>query len=311
MINEGVGGAPPFDRIAIVGLGLIGGSVALAARRAWPRIGITGVDRPNVLDEARHGDVIDRACASVAELADVELIVLATPVRDIINQIGAIPSRLRDVVVTDVGSTKRAIMAAAAAARLTNFTGGHPMAGAGVGGFANARADLFDGRVWWVVKGSYLFSTDSAQMGTDLRRDTARSVPISPKSVEKRYDPFVHALGARPRGIDAITHDRVMAYVSHLPQLLASTLAGTAREAVGVDGLAGVGQGFLDMTRLAGSSTEVWRDILATNADFVAEAARAFTEHLPATKAMLADDTAVDRLFTRGRAAREETERGL
>ena len=247
---------PPFSRVAVVGLGLIGGSIAQAIRRAWPGVAIVGVDRPSVAAEARGRAAIDDTRSAVDQLDDVDLIVLATPVPEIVDLIAqAGRSELR-AVITDVGSTKRPIVDAAKRTGLT-FVGGHPVAGSAHGGLDHARADLFDGHPWLLVE-------------------------VTP-GVISSVEAFVRGLGALPRRVDAETHDRVMAYVSHLPQLLSSVLMRTAGRAVGEDGLTASGRGFADMTRLAASPPELWRGILSSNADFVLEAIQAFVAALPAT----------------------------
>jgi prephenate dehydrogenase len=262
---------PPFDGIGIVGLGLIGGSIALAVRRAWPDVRIAGVDRPEVVARALDRQVIHEARASIAELGESHLIVLATPVLEM-------PRLLKDAarascraLVTDVGSTKRHVMAAAEGLGLA-FIGGHPVAGSAVGGLDQARADLFEGRPWLIVSGAAGTATD-------------------------RLERFVRALGAIPDRIDADVHDRLMAYVSHLPQLVSSTLMATAGRRVGDAGLRVSGRGFADMTRLASSSPEIWEGILATNADYIAEAASALVAALPATDRDLRDAPSVAHLF--------------
>lgn len=264
-----------FSRVGIVGLGVIGGSIGHAVRRAWPDVRRIGVDTPAVLAEAIERGAITEGRESIAALGDADLIVLATPVMQIIRHVQELAALDSPAVVTDVGSTKRAIMAAAANARLRAFVGGHPMAGAAGAGLAQARADLFDGCRWLLME-------DGVQ---DLTS-------------------FVAGLGAHPHVTDAVTHDRVMAYVSHAPQVLASALAAAARDAVGDDGVACAGRGFADMTRLAAGAASVWRDILATNADFVHEALGAIAGTLPPDAAALASAPVVDRLFARANAAR-------
>jgi prephenate dehydrogenase len=249
---------PALADLGIVGLGLIGGSVALAARAAWPRLRITGVDRPDVLDAARRGRFIDEGRATIGELAECDLIVLATPVPAILELIAdAGRGHLRGVV-TDVGSTKREIMAAAARAQLPAFVGGHPVAGAELGGLSQARGDLFLDRPWMIVAGN---------------EPDARALSL--------VNRLATGLGAVPHAVDAVEHDRTMAYISHVPQLVAVALMSAAGEACGDAGLGVAGRAFREMTRLASSPHDLWRGILATNADFIAEALAAFERKLP------------------------------
>src|SRR4051812_21177463 len=139
---------PPFSSIAIAGLGLIGGSIALAVRERWPSVRITGVDQPAVLAHARGSGAVDRAAQSIADIGTPGLVVLAAPVAQnvgLLRELGAEGgTRSAGMLVTDVGGTKRDIVAAARAlAAPVVFVGGHPIGGAERGGFAFARPDLF------------------------------------------------------------------------------------------------------------------------------------------------------------------------
>jgi prephenate dehydrogenase len=188
---------------------------------------------------------IDVAADDPVVLAEVDLVILAAPVRQNIEWLGELDEHVRQpAVVTDTGSTKRAVVEAARALppKFT-FIGGHPLGGSAKGGLENARSDLFKGRPWLL--------TPSSESGDALEKLTA----------------FVIALGAQPRIIDAAAHDRVLAFLSHLPQLTASALMQVVGDAVGQDGLALAGRGLADTTRLASSPAEIWRDITATNAD--------------------------------------------
>ena len=239
-------GQPPiFAKIGIVGLGLIGGSIALAARELWPTSLVIAVDNKDVLETAMRLHAIDVAADDPVVLAEVDLVILAAPVRQNIEWLGELDEHVRQpAVVTDTGSTKRAVVEAARALppKFT-FIGGHPLGGSAKGGLENARSDLFKGRPWLL--------TPSGASGDALEKLTA----------------FVSALGAQPRIIDAAAHDRVLAFLSHLPQLTASALMQVVGDAVGQDGLALAGRGLADTTRLASSPAEIWRDITATNAD--------------------------------------------
>jgi prephenate dehydrogenase len=272
-MSRGGGTDGPFGRIGIAGLGLIGGSIAKAARRAWPRLEIVAVDRRPVIQSALRDGIVQEYRHAVDALADVELIVLAAPVPAIIKLIERCADARLPGLVTDVGSTKRQIMRSASG-RGVSFVGGHPVAGAAYGGLEHARADLFDRRPWLLVAGE----------GAD------------PAAVD-RVEAFVAGLGAMPARTDADTHDRVMAYVSHLPQLIASALMHAAGSAVGIEGLAMSGRGFADMTRLASSPGDVWQGILATNEDYVREALTAFLQALPPIGLVGTSDGAADELF--------------
>ncbi|MCC7008895.1 MAG: prephenate dehydrogenase/arogenate dehydrogenase family protein [Acidobacteria bacterium] len=277
---------PPFRRIGVAGLGLIGGSVALAARARWADVELIGCDRGESLDEARQRTIADRYTDDVRDLAAADLIVLATPVAAMAGLMAAIRDLDVETIVTDVGSTKRRVMAAAAAAALPHFVGGHPMAGSEQGGLAHARPDLFDGRPWMLVAAA-------GEPGDDGRR------------VER----FVRGLGAAPRWTDAQTHDRVVAYVSHAPQVLAVALMNATVDATGDRGLAASGRAFKEMTRLASSPADMWQAILADNADNVSAALRDVLDRLP-HQTDLADGRWVQDAFARAHRCRARLMRG-
>jgi prephenate dehydrogenase len=240
-------GQPPiFQKIGIIGLGLIGGSIALAAREIWPASLVIAVDNKDVLETAMRLHAIDVAADDAVVLAEADLIILAAPVRQNLMLLETLDEYVRQpAVITDTGSTKRAIVDAARSlpSRFT-FIGGHPLGGAAASGLENARSDLFKGRPW-------LFTPASESGGEALD-----------KLVE-----FVRALGAHPRILDAAAHDRLLAFLSHLPQLTASALMQVVGDAVGEQGLELAGRGLVDTTRLASSPAEIWRDIAGTNAD--------------------------------------------
>jgi prephenate dehydrogenase len=266
-------GAAPFARVGIAGLGLIGGSIALALRRTWPAVRVVGVDGVEVIDAAQSAGLIDGSAAEVSELTDADLIILAAPIPAILESIAALGRAKARAVVTDVGSTKRRIVAAAAAAGLQEFVGGHPMAGRERSGLAAAEATLFEGRPWF------------------LSRGTAGEDALA------RVKALVRGLGASAVLIDPERHDRTMAYVSHLPQIAATTLMAEVGAAVGPHGLACAGQGLDDMTRLAASPADVWTGILATNADFIAEAGARVAAALGRFSQQLEDNDAVEATF--------------
>jgi prephenate dehydrogenase len=270
----------PFARVAIVGVGLIGGSIARALRHRAPTVRIVVVDRPEVVIQARAAGLVDEVAATVPDLVDVDLVVLATPIPAILEAITVLGALRSPAVVTDVGSTKRRIGAAAQAAGLQAFVGGHPMAGRERGGLGEAAADLFVGRRWFLV--------DEGSAATPGDRVAA----------------FVRLLGAEPERVDATTHDRTMAYVSHLPQLVSTLLMADVGEAVGPRGLGWAGRGLEDLTRLAGSPADIWQGIFATNADFVAEAASHLATNLAALGSHLDDSRAVGEQFARAHQLR-------
>ena len=249
-LNRRPAQTPIFQKIGIVGLGLIGGSIALAARQIWPASLVIGVDNKDVLETAMRLHAIDVAADDPYVLAEVDLVILAAPVKQNIELLALLDENItQPAVVTDVGSTKRAIVdAARGLPPKFTFVGGHPLGGAAKGGLENARPDLFAGRPWLLTP-----TTDNAEA---LEKLTA----------------FVTALGAVPRVVDVAAHDRLLAFLSHLPQLTASALMLVVGNAVGAQGLGLSGKGLADTTRLASSPPEIWRDIAATNADEIGPA---------------------------------------
>ncbi|MBV9818629.1 MAG: prephenate dehydrogenase/arogenate dehydrogenase family protein [Solirubrobacterales bacterium] len=233
-------------RVAVIGVGLIGGSVALAARARAGAM-VTGADTPQVLAEATARGAIDRAAETVEEaVGDAEAVFVAAPV-------GALPELVRavlraapvDCVVSDVGSVKRALVAGIEDPR---FVGGHPLAGAETAGVAHARADLFEGATWYL---------------------TPR--PATSGVLYERLHRLLHALGARPSAIDPATHDRVLAAVSHLPHVLANVLVAQAAATltVGEQPLPATGPSFRDATRVAGAPSAIWTDIYLHNREAI------------------------------------------
>ena len=229
--------------ISVLGVGLMGGSVGLAARE---RLGaeVRGYDpAPGVLDKALEHGAISTACASPAEaLAGATAAFVAAPVR-------ALPAAVREAlaaagpacVVTDVGSTKRELVGEVDDPR---FIGGHPLAGAETAGVEHARAGLFDGATWYLTP-------------------TSRTEGV----LYDRLYRLLADLGARPAAIDPETHDRLMASVSHLPHVLANVLVAQTVRALASERLPPTGPSFRDATRVAGASSAIWRDIYLSNAD--------------------------------------------
>ena len=247
-------------RIAVLGVGLIGGSIGLAAKGRLEGAEVTGWGRTRAnLDRALEHGAIDRAADSLAEACEgAEVIFCAAPVAALPAQVeAALAAGGPETVVTDAGSTKRELVA-----RFGNderFIGGHPLAGAETAGVDNARADLFEGARWYLTP-------------------TERSGGL----LYDRLQRAITDLGARPQAIDAEAHDRLMATVSHLPHVLANLLAGQAAEELTRDSerLPEAGPSFRDMTRVAGSNPAIWADIFLTNREAVAEAIDAAGQRL-------------------------------
>jgi prephenate dehydrogenase len=312
-------GAPPiFDKIGIVGLGLIGGSIALAARQLWPKALVIGVDNKDVLETAMRLHAIDVAADDLIVLAEADIVILAAPVKVNISLLAELDENVHQpAVITDTGSTKRGIADASALlpARFT-FIGGHPLAGAAQGGLEHARPDLFSGRPWLLTparpdgrarrgdgddrlddrSGRPLGHADADSEGDGRGRPSGR--PDAHGQGIDKLTAFVQALGAVPRLISVQAHDRLLAFLSHLPQLTASALMTVVGDAVGKDGLDLAGRGLADTTRLASSPPDIWRDIAATNADEIGPALDALIALLQDLRRDLPEGDRLAEVFT-------------
>ncbi len=210
---------------------------------------MTGVDRSEQAVRSALGrGALDRACNSLQEaLAGAEAAFVAVPVGALPAVVGdVLQAAPRDCVVTDVGSTKRAVVARHADPR---FVGGHPLAGAESSGVQHARGDLFEGATWYLTP----TAATSGMLYERLHR-------------------LLHGFGARPAAIDPDTHDTILATVSHLPHVLANVLVSQAAGALasGEERLPATGPSFRDATRVAGASSSVWTDIYLSNSDVLA-----------------------------------------
>ena len=246
-------------RIAVLGVGLIGGSIGLAAKDRVADAEVVGFGRdPERLELATERGAIDRAAGSIEDAVEgAQLCFACAPV-------GALPELVRaaldasgdDTLVTDVGSTKEDLVSRTPDPR---FVGGHPIAGAETAGVEHARADLFQDAVWYL--------TPHEQSGGLLY---------------ERLHRFVVDVGAQPVAVDAETHDRLVAVFSHLPHVLANVLASqaAARLSEQSDALRHVGPSFRDMTRVAGANTAMWSDIYRSNRAAILEEIRGFRREL-------------------------------
>ena len=246
-------------KVAVLGVGLIGGSIGLAARR---RLGaeVVGYGRtPETIARAVEIGALDRGAASIAEACEgADLVFCAGPVAALPAQAGeALAACGPDAVVSDVGSTKGELVAALGEDE--RFIGGHPLAGAETAGVDNARADLFEGARWYLTPTEH----SSGLLYDRLQRTVA-------------------GLGARPQAIDPAAHDRLMATISHLPHVVANALAAEAAAELSRDSerMPEVGPSFRDTTRVAGSNPAIWADIFASNRDAVADSVEAVARRL-------------------------------
>ncbi len=226
--------------VAVVGVGLIGGSIGLAARARLGARAVGWDPAPGVLDAAAARGAVEPAAGLAEALAGAEAAFVAAPVGVlpalVVDVLAAAP---QDCVVTDVGSTKASVLRDD-----RRFCGGHPLAGAETAGVAHARDDLFDGAVWYLTP-----------------------TPATSGILLERLHRIVAALGARPVAIEAGEHDRLMAAVSHLPHVLANVLVG----ALGADAPPPTGPSFRDATRVAGANSAIWVDIYLANREALGE----------------------------------------
>lgn len=263
-----------FRRVSIIGLGLVGGSWGLALRKRGFAGTIAGSDRADVVKRALAVGAIDEASEDPAgAVSGADLVILAAPVGAILDLLprlkGAIPPA---ALITDVGSTKRLICARARELfdDAPLFLGGHPLAGKEVSSLENADAALFEGARYALT-------------------------PLTPDDLAdwrvKAFSALVESLGARPFLCDASAHDRAVAYLSHLPQLLSTSLSSLIAEQSSEDFLPLdlAASGFRDVTRLAESPYGVWRDICLTNIENIQSALELLIEKLEGVKLHLSD----------------------
>jgi prephenate dehydrogenase len=278
-----------FHRVSIIGVGLIGGSWGLALRNRGFRGVRIGSDRPEILKRALDVGAVDEAREDVADaVSDADLVILATSVGgilDLLSRLGrAVSPR---ALVTDVGSTKRLICQRArdVFGREPMFLGGHPLAGKERSGIENAEGSLFE-------NASYALT------------------PLSPDHLsDERVQAFVDlvkSVGAHPFVTDPTAHDRAVAYLSHLPQLLSSGLASLIAEQSGEEffPLELAASGFRDVTRLAESPYSLWRDICLTNIENIQTALESLIQKLESMKVHLSDRE-LEREFKQALSLRE------
>jgi prephenate dehydrogenase len=258
-----------METVAIVGVGLIGGSFGLALRKAGFRGRLIGVSSAGAIREALERGAIDEALPLAEAVAQADLVYLAQPICRILETLAALDAWLRPgSLVTDAGSTKaRIVELGRRAIRRGQFLGGHPMAGKEKRGAGEAEADLFAGRTYVLT-------------------------PSAPEELEtaavREFLGWIRAMGAVTVTLTPQEHDRVVARTSHLPQMLSTALAVTlAGQLESAEYLRVAGPGLVDTLRLAGSSYEIWRDILATNPAEIDAALAGFIAQLEGLRATL------------------------
>jgi prephenate dehydrogenase len=250
-----------MDTVAIIGVGLIGGSFGLALKKAGFTGRILGVSSEATIQAALAAGAIDEGASLADAAARAELVYLAQPIGRILDTLHRLDPHLREgALVTDAGSTKERIVAQAAESiRRCQFLGGHPMAGKEKRGVGEADADLFVGRTYILTpREPHELDTPAAQ----------------------NFREWLRRIGAKPFVLDPAEHDRIVSYTSHLAQLSSTALGAAVAEHVAQDELAISGPGLHDSTRLALSSYDLWRDILATNATAIERALSDYIQKL-------------------------------
>jgi prephenate dehydrogenase len=288
-------------KLVIFGVGLIGGSVALALKKAGLSTHIVGVGRTEKsVQNALDLGVIDAAEANIAAACnDADIILIAAPVAQTASILQSIKPHLHsNTVITDAGSTKSDVLTCAKeilGEQFSQFVGGHPIAGAEKTGVSAAKADLFIGKN--VVLTPHI-NHDALQGSTD---EAFRASKIA------RVDGMWRTCGAKVCEMPAETHDRIFAAVSHLPHLLAFALVDDIAARPNAEQLFSfAASGFRDFTRIAGSHPEMWRDISLANKDALLDEISAFEKELSQLKQLLVEENGVglQALFERASIAR-------
>ena len=259
--------------LGVVGVGLIGGSVGLAAQSAgWT---VLGLDTPKVLERALENSAINHP-STLKEVRDADLVVLAAPISRVTDLMADLTPT--DALITDVASAKNAIVREAARQDL-RFVGGHPMAGSQLAGVANAKADLF--------RGARYFLTPTGETAPEDYREVSA---------------FVRELGAVPTAVDPEKHDLLMAALSHLPHLMAAALLKVASD-ISPEALSFAGPSFRDLTRVGASNPELWSDILAENAPALGEALAHFAGAMAQLGSEISNRETMENRFHQAREA--------
>lgn len=262
-----------FPRIAVIGVGLIGGSLALAAKKRGLCQRIVGIGRrESSLRQALELGVIDEFTLNAGEgVKDADLVVLATPLSAFPAHLKAVRSGLKkEAVVTDVGSVKKTVVRQAEAILDTPFVGAHPIAGTEKSGVTAACPDLFTGARCIITPG-----------------------PTTAPHALERVEKFWKALGSNVIYMDPDDHDRIMAAVSHLPHIAAYALVNSVADIrLGeVEAISLTGGGFKDFTRIASSHPVMWRDICLENKTYLLEAIERFEGEIKRLKRHIIDQS--------------------
>ena len=277
--------------VGVIGVGLMGGSLGLAALERVGVAEVRGFRRTQApMDLALERGALTRACGSLEEaVSGADIVFVCTPVRRVVQDVkAALAAAPAGAVVSDVGSTKGPLMRALTPEEERRCVGGHPLCGSETAGVGNARASLYEGATFFVTPGAH----------------------VDADAYQRLYG-FLGAIGARPVAVDPEEHDRLMAVVSHLPHVLANVLMTQAGLHAGSrDALLSAGPSFRDLTRIAGSNRRVWTDIFLENRAALLAALATFQEGLQEVLEALAANDAARLDEAIGRAA-EQRERML
>lgn len=253
-----------LSKVAIIGIGLIGASIALAARHHKSESRIALYDRDEaVCKTAQDLNIGDEICAdSAACVADADLVILAVPVGAMKAVMNEIKDHLKKgAIITDTGSTKRSVIRdiGPLIPNTCHLVAGHPLAGTEFSGPEAGFPSLFDGRYWLIIPGE------------------------APQEKVSQLEQFLSALGAMTEQMGADYHDRILALTSHLPHLIAYTIVGTATDLeqdLKNDVIRFSASGFRDFTRIAASDPVMWRDVFINNDEAILEMLQRFNEDL-------------------------------
>ena len=261
-----------FKKIAIVGLGLLGGSIIKTIqKKAKNKIEIFGYGSPKSTEFALQNKLIDKTYNSFDEnISQYDLIILCTPVSIIIKQLEEIkPFLNHQTIITDVGSTKKDILAMAKKLQIKNFVGSHPIAGSEKSGIQNSLDNLFEGKLSIICH-----NNDS-----DDKNSTST----------KQLKEFWEFLGCKVQFLGGKEHDKAFAFISHFPHLLSTLLMNQGEEFISKNSYSSnfYGQGFKNMTQLAKGNKDMWKDIFKTNKNFLQETIYDFQQRLETISKMI------------------------
>ncbi len=280
-----------FNKITIIGVGLIGGSFGFALKEKKPNFKIVGIDKKEIIEKAIARGAIDEGTVNLKEgIKEADIVIIATPVKTIINILTQInPFLKRGCLVTDTGSTKGQIVERAdkVLSKDIFFIGGHPMAGSEEYGIESANPHLFQDRTY-------------------ILTPTKKSNLIA---IEKIFS-LIKMIGANRLILNPLEHDRIVGAVSHLPQIIAVSLINMVSELIQKENnnnyFKAVGEGFKDMTRIASSPYKVWEDICYTNKEIILEMIQEFRNYLGVIEDKLKNDpSSLKEEFQKARKLRE------